>query len=189
MLGFDALRYSRNDGANNAIVSAMKFQKGIGCPYYSRRPRGRGRGQYRMSRTAYQARRLNLLRWERPRSYDETRLIEFEIALATHRGESYRLMAKRLGLRSHAHCWRVARRYRRGLIPLLPRNEQGLVTLRDSLISQSGTDHEQPEQQQEPTRPEAIAGHGCGCPCGGCEASRAIEAVMREAREDGKHMQ
>jgi hypothetical protein len=46
---------------------------------------------------------------------------------------TYRAMAERLGLRSHAHCWRVARRYRNRQIPMLPDDAQGLLALRDSL--------------------------------------------------------
>ncbi len=86
-----------------------------------------------MSRAAYQARLHNLRRVKkRPRMYEQTRRIELEIALGTHRGESYRAMARWLGC-SHVHSWRVARRYRAGLIPLLPPDEQGLLALRDSL--------------------------------------------------------
>ena len=123
----------------------MRFQKGVRFPYY-RRPRGPGRrgkpgGCYRMSRAAYQARistaskaRAALARRQgKPeRTYEETRRLEFEIALASHRGETYRAMASRLGC-SHIHCWNVARRYRTGQIPMLPPDEQELVALRDSL--------------------------------------------------------
>jgi len=79
-----------------------------------------------MSRAAYQARLRNLSGWIRPHTYEQTRRNELEIALATHRGENYRAMAKRLGL-SHTYCWRVARKYRAGLIPMLPREEQELL--------------------------------------------------------------
>ena len=65
-----------------------------------------------------------------PRTYGETRRLEIEIALGTHRGETCRAM--RLGC-SHVHCWRVARNYHRGLIPILPPDEQGLLAMRDSL--------------------------------------------------------
>jgi hypothetical protein len=99
-----------------------------------------------MSRSAYQARLRNLGGRQRPRTYEETRRLELEIALATHRGESYRAVAKRLGLRSHAHCWRVARNYHRGLIPMLPRDEQGLLALRDSLAPGPATALPRPPQ-------------------------------------------
>jgi hypothetical protein len=117
----------------------MRFQKGIGYTG-PRRPRGPGRGDppYRMSRAAYQARLRNLVGWERPRSCEQTRRIELEVALWTHRGkESLRAFAKRLRIRSHSHCWRVARKYRRGLIPMLPRDEQQLLAMRDSFASAS----------------------------------------------------
>jgi hypothetical protein len=112
----------------------MRFQKGVGYPY-PRPPRGPGRGDppYRMSRRAYQSRLRNLGGIARQRSYGETRRFELEIALGTHQGETYRAMAERLGLRSHAHCWRVARRYRNRQIPMLPCDAQGLLALRDSL--------------------------------------------------------
>src|SRR6516164_6688765 len=110
----------------------MRFYKGISFPW--RRPRGRARGTYRMSLAAYQARLRNLVHVPRQRTYAETQRLQIEIALATHRGESTRSLAKRLRC-SHVHCWRVARRYRSGLLPLLPRDEQGLVALRESLSS------------------------------------------------------
>ena len=69
---------------------------------------------------------------ERPRTHADTQLLQIEIALGTHRSERYRAMARRLGC-SHVWCWRVARKYRRGLIPMLPGDEQGLVALRESL--------------------------------------------------------
>jgi hypothetical protein len=70
----------------------------------------------------------------RRRTYGQTRRLEIEIALATHRGTSLR--AKALGC-SHVHCWRVARRYQRGLLPLLPRDEGELIRFRDSLYGDS----------------------------------------------------
>jgi hypothetical protein len=121
----------------------MRFQKGVRFPS-DRRRRGRGRGAYSMSREAYQARLRNAsraraalaLRQGKPeRDYGETRRLELEIALARHRGEKYRAIARRLGLRSYAHCWRVARRYHAGQIPMFPGDEQGLVAMRDSLDS------------------------------------------------------
>lgn len=115
----------------------MRFQKGTGH-IGPRRPRGPGRGDpaYRMSPKAFRARIKNagcrkLVGGKPPRSYGETRRIEVEIALGTHRGETCRAMAKRLKC-SHVHCWRVACKYRRGLIPMLPRDEQGLLAMRDS---------------------------------------------------------
>jgi hypothetical protein len=127
MLGHEALR-----------EDVMRFQKGVGYTG-PRRARGPGSGDppYRMSRMAYQARLRNLGHVKRPRTLAETQRLQIEIALATHRGESYRAIARRLGLRSHAHCWRVARRYRRGLIPMLPRDEQQLLAMRDSLAAGS----------------------------------------------------
>jgi hypothetical protein len=114
----------------------MKFQKGIGYPY-PRPPRGPGRGdpRYSMSRAAYQARLRNLVGVKRPRTNSETRLIELEVALGTHRGESYRAIARRLGIRSYAHCWRVARKYRNRQIPMLPQDARGLLAMRASLAS------------------------------------------------------
>ena len=90
-----------------------------------------------MSHAAWQARVRNLGAWQRPRTYEQTRRIEIEIALATHRGESFRAIAKRLGLRSHAHCWRVARKYQAGRLSTLPRTEPELVAFRDSLFADS----------------------------------------------------
>jgi hypothetical protein len=122
----------------------MRFQKGVRFDW--RRPRGRGRSAYRMSRAACQARlrsaahareALARRRGQQSRTYEETRRIELEIALATHRAEDYREMARHLGLRSYAYCWRVARNYRRGLIPMLPRDERELVAVRDSLRNPS----------------------------------------------------
>jgi hypothetical protein len=112
----------------------MRFQKGIGY-IGPRRPRGSGRGDptYRMSQAAYQARLRNLGRFTRARSHGETRRIELEIALASHGHESCRGIARRLGLRSHAYCWRVIRRYRTGQIPALPPDEQSLLSMRESL--------------------------------------------------------
>jgi len=82
---------------------------------------------------AYQARLRNLGRFKRARSHGETRRIELEIALASHGHESCRGIARRLGLRSHAYCCRVIRRYRTGQIPSLPPDEQSLLAMRDSL--------------------------------------------------------
>jgi hypothetical protein len=44
-------------------------------------------------------------------------------------------MAKRLGLRSYAYCWRIARRYRAGQMPMLPSNERELLAFRDFLAA------------------------------------------------------
>ncbi len=136
----------------------MRFRKGVGYTG-PRWPRGPGRGDppYRMSRAAYDA-RLNNLRCvkKRKRAYEETRRNEIEIALGTHRGETYRAMAERLGLKSHAHCWRVARDYRAGLIPMLPCDEQELLELRDSL------DHD-PASEPAPS-----TAHRFDCQCNAC---------------------
>ena len=135
----------------------IRFQKGT-CFPYPRAPRGPGRGDlpYRMSRRAYQARLRNLGGVERQRTYGETRRNELEIALATHRRENYRVMAKRLGLRSHAHCWRVAHRYRTRQIPMLPSDEQELLAMRDSLYRDpaSVTAHAPAPSPQAPPSPE-----------------------------------
>jgi|SRR5262249_28786237 len=90
-----------------------------------------------MSLAAYNERRLasrrrKLVGGKPPRTYVQMQRLAVEIALGTHRGESTRAMAERLGC-SHVHCWRVARRYRNGLIPMFPRDEQALVALRDAL--------------------------------------------------------
>lgn len=165
----------------------MRFQKGIGCPYSLRVPRGPGRGRYRMSRAAYQARVRNLAAWQRQRTYDETRRIEIEIALATHRGEPFRAIAKRLGLRSYAYCWRVARKYRSGGLRMLPLGEQELVAFRDSLeappvpISAPLKVVPQVQIQQWSYDP---ATHGRGCPCRACYAKAVIEAALSRAAED-----
>jgi len=146
-------------------LSGPRFQKGIGYPY-PRRPRGPGRrskpgGCYRMSHLAYEARQGNLRSMKRKRTHKETQRLQIEVALGTHRGETYRAMAKRLGLRSHAHCWRVARKYRRGEIPMLPRDEQRLMVLCDSLESPT-PDHVRPiSNSPEPT-------HAPGCECAVC---------------------
>lgn len=118
----------------------MRFQKGVGYPYPQfRPPRGPGRGdpRYDMTRKAHLARlhaagRRKVVGGKPLRTWGETRRLELEIALGTHRGESCRAMAKRLDC-SHVHCWRVARDYRRGLIPMLPPDEQTLLAMRDSL--------------------------------------------------------
>jgi hypothetical protein len=116
----------------------MRFQQGIGYPYPElRRPRGRGRGDYRMSRKAGQARQRNLGRVKRLRTQEQTDRIQLEIALWTHRPtderESLRALAARLGLKSHAYCWRVARNYRAGSIEWLSPAESGLLAVRDSI--------------------------------------------------------
>jgi hypothetical protein len=112
----------------------MRFYKGI--RFGPRRPRGKGRGTYRVSRRAYQARLRNLGHVARARSYSDTRRLEIEVALGTHRGESTRAMAKRVRC-SHVHCWRVARRYRLGLLPLLPRDLEALTKFRDSVCRET----------------------------------------------------
>lgn len=95
----------------------MRFRKGVRFSHFRRR-RGLGRGDppYTMTHKARRARDRNasmaravlaLRRGRVDRTCEETRRLEIEIALAGHRGETYRAMARRLGLRSHAHCWRV----------------------------------------------------------------------------------
>ena len=112
----------------------MRYYTGIKFGW--RRPRGRGRGTYRMSLKAYQTRlsatgERKVVGGKLARSWQETRRLEAEIALATHGPETYRAIARRLGC-SHVHCWRVARRYRARQIPLLPSDEQALLEMRDS---------------------------------------------------------
>src|SRR5215472_8865319 len=112
-----------------------RFQ--IGCGGGPGRPPGpawrrKPGGCYRMSRAAYNerclaSRRRKLVGGKPPRSYVEMQRLALEIALGTHRGESTRAMAERLGC-CHVHCWRVARRYRNGLIPMLTSDEQALVS-------------------------------------------------------------
>src|SRR5260370_6880414 len=102
----------------------MRFQQGIGYPYPQLRPRrGRGRGDYHMSRKAGKARQKNLERVKRPRTPEQSDRIQLEIALWTHRPanerQSLRALPPRLGPKSHAYCWRVARNYRAGLIEWL----------------------------------------------------------------------
>jgi hypothetical protein len=121
-----------------------RFQKGVGYPY-PRPTRGKGDrsnpgGCYRMSRAAYQARLQNLGHVPRERTHDQSQRLQIEIVLARHRGETFRAVAKRLALKSHAHCWRVAHDYRAGRIPWLPRDEQGLLALRDSLDRDPATE-------------------------------------------------
>src|SRR5215471_18547216 len=77
---FDSLerRYPRNAGAER--FTKVRFQPGVGCPKHLRRPRGPGRGSYRMSRAAYQARLRNLAGLNRPRTNAQTQRIQVEIA-------------------------------------------------------------------------------------------------------------
>lgn len=152
----------------------MRFQTGKGWPY-SRRSRGPGRGEYRMSRAAYQARLRNLVGWNRARTYEQTRRIEVEIALAMHRGETFRATAKRLGLRSHAHCWRVARKYRAGLIPMLPPDEQKLMAMPDSLDYDRGS-----------TSAESPTIHAPGCRCDACICTECEK--QRDPRDGAGHV-
>jgi hypothetical protein len=142
----------------------MRFKKGVG--YQGPRwPRGRGRGNppYQMSRAAYDA-RLHNLRCvkKRKRTYGESRRNELEVALWTHKPEdkreSLRTLARRVGL-SHVYCWKVARNYRNGLIPLLPDDEAGLLELRDSL-------------DQKPVAAKSPAAHGWECSCKTCICPR-----------------
>jgi hypothetical protein len=90
-----------------------------------------------MSRKAGEARQRNLARVKRPRTPGQTERIQLEIALWTHRPaderESLRALAARLGLKSHAHCCRVARNYRAGLIEWLSPTEARLLAVRDSV--------------------------------------------------------
>jgi hypothetical protein len=159
----------------------MRFRKGIGSPY-PRRPRGRGHGQYHISRAAYQARIRNLAAWDRPRTYDQTRRIEIEVALASHRREPYRAMAKRLGLRSYAHCWRVARRYRAGGLPMLPLTEPELVAFRDSLYANPVPATPLLGKPAARNDPNSLA-HAQGCPCRNCAAKAEVDAALARARK------
>src|SRR5215469_15310902 len=120
----------------------MRFRQGMRWFKGQRRTRGRSRHPYTMTRPAEQARVTNASkaraalarkRRDSERTYGETRRIELEIALASHGFESYRQIARRVGLRSHAHCWRVIRRYRTGQIPYLPPDEESLLAMRESL--------------------------------------------------------
>lgn len=111
----------------------MRYYKGIKFGW--RRARGRGRGTYRMSDAASRARLSSLGRVQRTRTYDQTRRLELDIALASHHKETYRATARRLGC-SHVHCWRVTRRYRRGLLRPLPRDKRELIAFRDSLYGE-----------------------------------------------------
>jgi hypothetical protein len=163
-------------------VDLMRFQEGIGWPH-PRRPRGLGRGEYRMSRAAYQARVRNLAAWRRSRSYEQTRRIEIEIALATHRGESFRAIAKRLGLRSFAYCWRVARRYRAGLLRMLPLAEPELVAFRDSLYGDPVPTGPVKPSQSAPIGSYDPNAHGWNCECSSCRAKAIIEGALARARK------
>jgi hypothetical protein len=107
------------------------FQSGCKWSFHGvQRPRrGPCKRAYHLSRRAYQARLKGLARWTRPRSYEQSQRIRVEIALRTLRGESYRGIARNLGLRSHCYCRRIALRFLAGLIPMLPLSETGLLAL------------------------------------------------------------
>jgi hypothetical protein len=116
------------------------FQAGERWPFKGvQRPRrGPGKGTYRMSRAAYLARMKGLARWTRLRSYEQSRRLELEIALRTLRGESYRQIARKLGLRSHCYCYRTAKRFLSGAIPMLPLSEDGLLAILSEIDGSSG---------------------------------------------------
>jgi hypothetical protein len=89
-------------------------------------------------------------------------------------------MAKRLGLRSYAYCWRIARQYRAGQMPMLPSNERELLAFRDFLAADC-------KPSLPITKPAtqfaAIGGydpfsHSHGCGCAGCRAKEEIAALI-----------
>jgi len=165
------------------------FQSGARWPFHGvQRPR-RGPGKtYRMSKAAYQARLKGLAHWTRPRSYGESQRIQVEIALRTLRGESYRQMARKLGLRSHCYCYRTAKRFLSGAIPMLPLSETGLLSILAEIDGSAGLSTR--KLNPFPPEPVGYSGHCLRCLarvydktqwlCPGCEQrwrqiSRQIE--------------
>jgi len=149
----------------------MRFQKGI---HYPHPPRGPGRRRYRMSDAAYQA-RLRNLQAAIARAHT-SRHDASSLKLRWQRIEPSRATAQRLGLRSHAYRWKVARKYRAGLIPMLPRSQQELLAMRDSLYAPDST--APASVQILETQPKGIDGHGWNCECAGCRISRLIAEVV-----------
>jgi hypothetical protein len=139
------------------------FQAGERWPFKGvQRPRrGPGRRAYHLSRRAYQARLKGLARWTRPRSYEQSQRIQVEIALRTMRGESYRQMARKLGLRSHCYCYRTAKRFLSGAIPLLPLSEAGLLAMLAEIDGSSGIATK--KLNPFPPEPVGYSGHCLRC--------------------------
>jgi hypothetical protein len=172
----------------------MRFQAGVKWPFRAvqRRPRGRGRGTYRLSRGAYAQRVRALVGWRRSRNHEETERLKFEIALATHPREPIKALARRLGLQSRAYCRRIARRYRAGLMPMLPTSEAELMAFRDSLYGEqlAGSEGEGAAPTNAGTRvvrggaeaEDSHLAHARGCRCPGCQAGEAIAAAIALAR-------
>jgi hypothetical protein len=171
----------------------MKYQKGTG---YTRPRRPRGKcdrskpgGCYRISPKAYRARlrnagRRKLVGGKPPRTYGETRCLELEVAMGTHRGETCRAMAKRLNC-SHVQCWRLARNYRAGRIQWLPRDEQGLVAMRDSL-GPALLPEPEPQRPSRPSQQPVNAPGALTADEGIAETRRIYEEEKRKNRSEGR---
>jgi hypothetical protein len=118
----------------------MRFQRGF-LYRVNWRPRGVARKPYDVTLRVRQTRPLNAAKarislaqgqGKPERTYLQSRELELEIVLGRLRLETYRQLARRLGC-SHVHCWRVVRRHSRGLLPMLPKDEQGLIALREAI--------------------------------------------------------
>ena len=185
-----------------------RFQPGIGY-IGPRRPRGPGRKQYRMTdrgrlarwRNAANARRaLSEKRGKPERTPEESKRIQAEVALWTHRrGESLRALARRLRC-SHVYCRKAARRYQEGVIGWLGPDEASVLQWRDALAPKPTPEPPRihspyckcercicPKcgKQRDPRNPagERVLSNRClchplNCECGGCRASRRLEELL-----------
>jgi hypothetical protein len=151
-----------------------RFQKGVHYPHPSR---GLGRKPYNLSRKAHAQRVRALASWRRPRTYEQSRRIEIEICLGAMRGEGYRGMTRRLGLRNHEYCRRVARRYKAGAIPLLRPDEAGLLAILGE-IDGSFVAPTAKKLDPFPVEPAGYSGHCLRCP----SADLRQVSVMRGLR-------
>jgi hypothetical protein len=95
-----------------------RFQVGEAWPFHGRQrwTRGPGKGEYRMSDAAYQARLKGLAKWRRLRTPEQSRDLQIAIVRAAGQ-ESYRSMGARLGV-AYSYCRRVATRYYGGQVPV-----------------------------------------------------------------------
>ena len=106
-------------------------------------------------------------------------------------------MTRRLGLRNHEYCRRVARRYKTGAIPMLPPDEAGLLAILGE-IDGSFVAPSAKELSPFPVEPVGYSGHCIRCQvrvynktdwlCGGCsqlwhQISRDLEHNRMKERE------